>query len=92
MLLNFIFQTKQFAQISTATFASVATPAAPPAKVRNLKLTCHRCKCTISGPNATKEMDKHLKECGTIVCVLCNKKYKSMQTLHKHQLMIHANF
>ncbi|CAB3361090.1 Hypothetical predicted protein [Cloeon dipterum] len=55
-------------------------------------LTCYRCNCYVKGSDAksaSKEMDKHLKECGLIVCVLCNKTYKSVQTLQIHQRKAH---
>jgi len=41
------------------------------------------------GYNADKDMDNHLKQCGLILCVLCDKKYNSKQTLQIHQRKVH---
>ncbi|XP_065331608.1 uncharacterized protein LOC135934030 [Cloeon dipterum] len=54
-------------------------------------LKCHRCNCIISGPTASQDLDKHLKDCGTIKCVLCGNKYKTIKTLQNHQAKAHAD-
>jgi hypothetical protein len=52
-------------------------------------VTCYRCNLVFKGYNAQKDVDDHLKECGLIICLLCYKKYNSIQTLQIHQRKAH---
>jgi hypothetical protein len=59
------------------------------AAAENKLVTCYRCNMGFKGYNADKDMDNHLKQCGLILCVLCDKKYNSKQTLQIHQRKVH---
>jgi len=41
------------------------------------------------GYNTDNAMENHLKQCGMTLGVLCDKKYKPMQTLHTHKRKVH---
>ncbi|XP_059485478.1 uncharacterized protein LOC132202530 [Neocloeon triangulifer] len=75
---------------SASTASKTGQVAGPSSATKETVMTCYRCNITLKGPDAAKDMDKHLKECGLIVCVLCNNKFKSIKNLQIHQLKFHA--